>query len=410
MLSNEEKLLLLSGVIESNTFKGTARLKELLKYLVKCSINGIKPKESSIAMDVLGKDKSFDSKDDAIVRVYVNNLRTKLEQYYNSECLDYKFRIIIPKGHYEVLFESSTPAVPSKKNRSLSSIYIPIIIVLAVAISYLLYLRYFPTVENPLLKQIVSSNNKPTLIVLGDFFFLKEEKYKSSETYNVRDFSINSRDDFQKTAMSDSAFHKKFSECPYTYLRPSGNWGLMQILPELKNSRNEVKIKLASELSVEDFKSNNIIFIGQIKSLYILTKFLAIYGIRCNLKTNTLVLDAQKSDSQKVFNAASMFGGKYERDYGFVVKGTGPEGTNFILLTGFAEVGVLDAIRNITSPKLVNSILATLEKSADKTDENFTVVLESEGLNQTIFNSQIKYFYSPKPNFQFNEDSLKITP
>ena len=147
MLSNEEKLLLLSGVIESNTFKGTARLKELLKYLVKCSINGIKPKESSIAMDVLGKDKSFDSKDDAIVRVYVNNLRTKLEQYYNSECLDYKFRIIIPKGHYEVLFESSTPVAPSKKNRSLSSIYIPIIIVLAVAISYLLYLRYFPTVE-----------------------------------------------------------------------------------------------------------------------------------------------------------------------------------------------------------------------------------------------------------------------
>ena len=56
----------------------------LLQYLADQYINGNTPKQIEIATDVFGKDSNFDPNQESLVRVYIHNLRQKLEAYYSQ--------------------------------------------------------------------------------------------------------------------------------------------------------------------------------------------------------------------------------------------------------------------------------------------------------------------------------------
>ena len=65
-------------LLNSHQFKNSKNSKALLNYLIKCSINGIIPKEITIAMDVFHKDDEvFTPGEDPLVRVHIHNLRKK---------------------------------------------------------------------------------------------------------------------------------------------------------------------------------------------------------------------------------------------------------------------------------------------------------------------------------------------
>ncbi|MCZ6674060.1 MAG: tetratricopeptide repeat protein, partial [Verrucomicrobia bacterium] len=74
----------------------------LLEYLAGCSINGRRPKEFEIASKVFGKGSDFDPSQDSLVRVYVHNLRQKLDNYYAREDNPGGDRLAIPKGEYRL--------------------------------------------------------------------------------------------------------------------------------------------------------------------------------------------------------------------------------------------------------------------------------------------------------------------
>jgi hypothetical protein len=407
MLGNQEKLEILKQIIESPTFKDAARLRDLLSYLVNESIAGHKPKETSIAIDVLGKDKEFDPKDDAIVRVYINNLRTKLEHYYHTNPTGISYRLTIPKGRYEIDFEPvEQPAevvIPKK-----SYWYTVVIAILSCIIIALLIVMFSkpsgPESTSKIISSVIGHEKKPIMIVVGDFFVMNEEKLEGGEHINVRDFSINSLDDFMEKSKVDKDFQRKYSPGLYTYLRPSTYWGLWQILSVLKAKDIPVSLKLASQFTEDEFKSNNVIFMGQIKSLFVLRKFLSLYGIRCDLTKNTVSIVSNEGKSEQLYSPADIHGGKFEKDFSFVVKGKGPGGTDFLLLMGCGEIGVLGAIRGVSDIITVNSVLDKFP--GGEVPESFMAVFESEGLNQTVFGTKMKNVIMPKMNYTKKTDSL----
>ena len=407
MLGSQEKLEILKQIIESSTFKDAARLRDLLSYLVNESIAGRKPKETSIAIDVLGKDKEFDPKDDAIVRVYINNLRTKLEHYYHTNPTGISYRLSIPKGRYEIDFEPVEVPVEAVTPKR-SQWPIAVIGILSCVIIALLVVMFSkssaPESTNKIISSIIGHEKKPILIVVGDFFFMNEEKNQAGEHNNVRDFSINSLDDFMEKSKVDKNFQEKYTPGLYTYLRPSTYWGLWQILSVLKGKDIPVSLKLASQFTEDEFKSSNVIFMGQIKSLFVLRKFLSLYGIKCDLNKNTLSILSNDGKSEQLYSPADIHGGKFEKDFSFIVKGKGPGGTDFLLLMGCAEIGVLGAARGVSDISTTNSVL---EKFPDgEVPESFMAVFESEGLNQTVFGTKVKNVIMPKINYSKKTDSL----
>lgn len=92
----------LQRVVSSDAFARSERARDLLCYLVDQDLagNADRLKGYSIAVDVFGKDASFDSSTDTVVRVQAGRLRDLLQQYYEGEGANDPLRISIPRGTY----------------------------------------------------------------------------------------------------------------------------------------------------------------------------------------------------------------------------------------------------------------------------------------------------------------------
>src|SRR5262245_223060 len=98
----DERLLALQQILQSKTFSGCETILQILRFIVEKSIADRvdEIKEYTIATEVLGRAKEFNSKDDNIVRVQVHRLRKKLDEYYKGEGARDPLQIFIPRGHY----------------------------------------------------------------------------------------------------------------------------------------------------------------------------------------------------------------------------------------------------------------------------------------------------------------------
>jgi hypothetical protein len=93
---------LLEKIINSKEFCNSSIYGHYLTYLFESSLQGKSLKEATIAIDVFGKSSDFNPAEDTTVRTHTYTLREKLERYYFTEGKDDKYRIRIPKGHYEL--------------------------------------------------------------------------------------------------------------------------------------------------------------------------------------------------------------------------------------------------------------------------------------------------------------------
>lgn len=98
----------LEKIIASRSFRGSPRLQELLRYVVTETLSGRAStvKAYSIAVDVFGRNPSFDPSTDTIVRVQAGRLRNALVNYYKGEGKNDRIRIEIPRGGYVPVFQS----------------------------------------------------------------------------------------------------------------------------------------------------------------------------------------------------------------------------------------------------------------------------------------------------------------
>lgn len=99
----EAQLLKLKG---SAGLVRSPRLVCLLEHTVRKAVQGHldELKEYTIAVEVFGRDPSYDPRIDSAVRVEAGKLRKKLEQYYSQEGRDDELLIEIPRGSYVPVF------------------------------------------------------------------------------------------------------------------------------------------------------------------------------------------------------------------------------------------------------------------------------------------------------------------
>ena len=92
----------LGRILASAVFADAERASRFLRFVVERTLEGRAEeiKESVIAIEVLGRNSSFDSKSDPIVRVEAGRLRDRLSSYYGGEGQTDRTLISIPKGGY----------------------------------------------------------------------------------------------------------------------------------------------------------------------------------------------------------------------------------------------------------------------------------------------------------------------
>lgn len=92
----------LTEIIEGTVFKGSHRSCQFLKYIVDQAIAGHfdSLKERVIGVELFDRSTSYDTSDDAIVRVTASDVRKRLLQHYGKNGSTSEYRISLPSGSY----------------------------------------------------------------------------------------------------------------------------------------------------------------------------------------------------------------------------------------------------------------------------------------------------------------------
>src|SRR6266567_4152193 len=92
----------LTEIIEGAVFKGSHRSGQFLRYIVEQALAGQfdSLKERVIGMELFGRTPSYDTSEDAIVRVTASDVRKRLLQHYGKYGASSEFRVSLPLGSY----------------------------------------------------------------------------------------------------------------------------------------------------------------------------------------------------------------------------------------------------------------------------------------------------------------------
>ncbi len=398
-LNASEKEQILSLILNSSEFRDSKRYQDLLKYLVEKSEKDGSIKEIEIAIDIFGKDSSFDPNTNPVIRSYISNLRKKLEHYYLTTEDNFTYKIEIPKGQYLVNYVHATNSnghnAPSKKKYYTS---LAIILVLALFAGYEMLFNPFVskesgnnfTIPNPIWQGFVQKNGQPTIIVLGDYLFITK-KHSGPDRIFLRNTKINNDKDFQHYVKEYPEIYDQYEKLNFTYLRPSSSFGLLEILRLFNGTSSNVSIRLASQLKWEDLEKHNIIFIGTFKTLYKLDTLISKTNIKFSVEPSTLQITDGNSDTVKSFNV-SWIASNYQKDYGVLLKIPGSENNTILFCMGFSEIGVMDAVNSAIDPNFASRVRKFTGKDLPKPPLYFALVSQCEGIDLTAFHSTLKYF------------------
>lgn len=182
-ISTETKWSLIQRILASSQFQRSPRLRELLLYLCRRTIDesAVEIRESEIGVAVFGRHPGFDVTQDTIVRVQASQLRKRIAKYFQEEGTAESLIVEIAKGNYLPVFherDAVPPAVIEEGRRSFflhPAVWgsgILILIALAAGAGWAARGRVSPlAVTQPNLKLLWSQllqPGKPTTIVLAD--------------------------------------------------------------------------------------------------------------------------------------------------------------------------------------------------------------------------------------------------
>jgi hypothetical protein len=102
-------------ILSSPVFRGSPRCSQFLKHVVDEAIAGRYDtlKERVIGIELFGRPPSYDTGEDAIVRVTASDVRRRLLQHYGGLKHAVRYRITLPPGSYvpHIIHEDGPPAV-----------------------------------------------------------------------------------------------------------------------------------------------------------------------------------------------------------------------------------------------------------------------------------------------------------
>ncbi len=386
-----EILAEVARVRASGVLAAGGRLSELFEFLVARSADETPPKEAEIAISVFGKRDPGASHDDPVARVYIHRLRKRLDDFYQRNGVTGSVRLQIPRGEYRIAGappeeppaaaatdEPVTPAVKTARLRKAAALLRQRWPVAAAALACLLLLGNIaawvavsgqrgdaaPAAASSPLWKTVSTSERPLLMVVGDYYMFGEYEDRLFLKRLIRDFSINSKDDLVERHLTDPKGFDRYGDVALQYLPTSTAFALADIMP-LVGGQRQVQVMMASELTPDRLKANDIIFVGLFSGLGKLRE--PVFG-RSRFgfgESYDQLIDRQsgRTYTSEAFLAApsdTMY-----RDYGFFATFAGPSGNRIMVLSGSRDTALTGVAETLTQPGKLEALRAETGGLAD---------------------------------------------
>jgi hypothetical protein len=403
-LEPTEKLEQLKRVLQSQTLAGSESLRGLLQYVVLKAIGDQAShlKEYTIATEVFGRSGDFDARTDSVVRVQAKRLRTKLQDYYETEGKSDPVLIEIPKGHYTVTFSLArnahaadlvrdTKTTTSEASADSSShidrektwrmALILAVVVLAIGVVVL-------TISNRDLRRQTEesisikgesdagavwkpflSSGAPTLLVLSNPAVYRFSNAADPDVLLKRSVELTPEQAGWLTEALKDRFVMRQNRIPKLILAPADYTGvgeaigLQRVADLFRSAGKSITLKQSRTVSAEDMKTYNVISLGSVWAndwsgkLPIKEDFT--YSVNATI-LNTSQEPGEEKEYSPRFNERT---GDLIQDYGLItVKPGVTDETTLMILAGVKSEGTQAAAEYVTKKEYLNILNQHLQQ------------------------------------------------
>ncbi|MBN2426209.1 MAG: hypothetical protein JXR46_03440 [Calditrichaceae bacterium] len=384
---------ILEKILSSQEFSGSKIYQSYLTYLVDAAEEGHPVKETTIAIDVFGKDADFNPAEDTIVRSHTYLLRKKLDVYYANEGKEDSYHLIIPKGHYEVQFVPKTERTISGNIRkyypwAVTVLFAFIIIFLGMQIKSLQnQLKNYRQVdsEDPFWKEYFQSN-LPVMVVPGDHIFYTDYFERAGRELTVRDFTINSPEELDSLKSVYPQFNIRRSD--ESYFPYHSIWSIPSVLKVLYSWNIKPIFRKSLDINPQILDEFNFIYIGSIKSLYALkftlTKSHFHFGIAPHIITYN------DPDSNKTITySTSLHSLGLNEDLVLALKLPGPARNTIFIIASYHSLGTPEIANYFINESKRIELESLFEEKYGYIPKYFEILFRVTGIDKTAYNSEI---------------------
>jgi hypothetical protein len=405
----------LERLLASDTLSKSAANQRLLGYLVQRSLDGTNgPKELEIAVDVFGRDASFNCAGDSLVRVATRTLRQKLLEYYSGPGKQDQVVFEIPKGAYRLTATARTPDSPADPAAGGTPPDLPadsappgsqgkagnttrrwfgvaacaiLLLLLSVAANVHLW-RSMDRDTDPIQDQVRASalwapivnSRRPVMFVLGDLFMFTQNDPQTGRLQTVRDTQINSADDLRAFLANNPSLSAERGLRYSSMLQKSVAVSMVQILRIVGSPGRQIEVRLRDELQAEDIRNYDIVYVGPISRLGPLASDYHGQSIyRFDAATATIV---NTETGRQYLPEGDL--GDHHTEYALVARYPGPVGNCIMILTsGGRNAGLVQVVRMLTSPEGLQNLRPSPGADAASLPESFEALLAVSGYKRT---------------------------
>lgn len=364
-LQQEVARIQVSGVL------GEARLRSLFDYLAKNTLAGHSPKEIAIAVDVFGKNSDFDAAQDALVRVYIHKLRKALDEFYGSRS-EPGARLHLPRGEYRLQVSTDPPATPGPgptKNRHVGILRALVVLIAAVLLGFFAFTWHRTPLSdldrvraNPIWSEILK-DERPILIVVGDYYLIGETDDTMNVNRLVREYSVNSKSDLDRYIVEHPDMAARYMDVGIRYLPISAAFALRDVMAVLSPQNKRISIAKMSDVEPGSLKSVDIVYIGYLSGMGMLQD-LVFTGSRFAIgESYDEVIDNKTRHSyisqvgSRIMDSPQPTGREQSyHDYGLFEKLRGPGGNTILVIAGTRDEGVSQTAEAFTSDQKLNEL------------------------------------------------------
>lgn len=376
--------------------------RSLLDYLIDCAVEGQMPKEVELAVNGLGRDADYDASVDSSVRVYVHQLRKKLDTYFEQIEPTASPRLVIPRGQYRLaaIDRQASPPAPVRGGRAPLTLQTGLLAGILVLLAANLIVMLLPGRDSTVSQieaaashpvwQNVLDDEQPILLVMGDYYIFGELNANGNIARMVREFNVNSSSDLEELRFSDIEAAESYLDLDLSYMPEGSAFALARVVPILQESGKPVTITMMSDLSSADIRSNHIVYIGYISALDKLREMaFAGSGLAIGRSYDELL----NKDSLEYYtsDAGLPEEGEPFKDYALFTTFPASSSTQAVLISGMRDAGLMHMAQALSDSSVLNEMVASIDYDTDEAVSAFETLFEVYGVDRLNFDASLVY-------------------
>jgi hypothetical protein len=451
MIDDKLKKILVDKIITNVAFSQSSIYPRLLTYLMDCSIRGYRPKESDIAENVFDRDQ-FDASTDPLIRVHVSKLRKKLEEYYKQQGKAEDVKLFIPPRHYIIEFKKSKQTLPKLiSNHTSHAILIGSLFIFLMASAYLFYSNRNLIRQIYIAKKLSGDtfiwsdflkSKAPTIFVIGNVYIYCEFREDIKTYLIVNNPLINDSKSLEEYIKDLEIPPHYIWEPVWEVIPKSALLNFSRIQWFFRLSEKEITTKLSTKMEWEDFRRNNIIYLGHFHNLGMLREFYNTQHIhsphltidyqkrKALIKTDSLdiILDKIQKNQSVLFLLSSYLESdlqkieikypdidttfalyekqetNYIKDYVAVSKLPGPNKNILLFIISMHQIGRMELMKMLTDFESFENVKAEISQKYKSLPKYFEMIFEVEGYKETAMKIKLLHFFPITQDFQVQSE------